>query len=331
MQIKCPECGFDRQVDESQIPVSSSFATCPRCKTRFRFRAEPEPQVARPKAEETPEEEPKAAPKEGDIWASMDKMRQEWDEIDREDQPGQPSAKPSPNPSAAAQDENKRREEAMRAYRQAAGQDGKIPFLSSVGSVPWEYKGGFLNPLALLRTMVLMLARLPQFFSGINPYSSIFPAWVFLLVVRGVQMGVAVMSTKLINTLPDGTQQILSISDVFNMPVLIFMSVCMITLMHFLGSFIVNYTIQTHSRKKANFRLTFKVMAYANLPIALSVIPGNLGSLTGLLASLVMLLFGIRYAYRFTWRKTMISVLPYLILSVLFLMMLLQAAGSAPA
>lgn len=327
MQIKCPECGFDREINDNQIPPGASFATCPKCRTRFRFRADPEP-VDPDAAQAAPDDSAARPgqgdddPKEGDIWTSMDKMRRKWDEIGREEG--------DPQRTGAEEDDERRREEADHAYRQAAMQGGKVPFLSTVGSVPWEYRGGFLNPLVFLRTVILMVTRLPQFFSGINPYSSIVPAWFFLLVVRGVQMGVAVAHTRLINTLPDGTQQILSMHEVFNIPVLIFMSVCMITLMHFLGAFIVNYGVQMHSRELANFRLTFKVMAYANMPIMLSVIPGA-GSLLGLLASLALLLFGIRYAYGFSWRKTVVSVLPYLILSVLFLLMLLQAVSGGGA
>lgn len=328
MQIKCPECGFTREINETQIPASSSFATCPKCTTRFRFRAEPDPVETPEAAEETPDAAPQAQnePKDGDTWASMDKMRQDWDDIDREDGE-EPNARPGED-QQGREEEARLREEAQRAYQQAAMQNGRIPFLSTMGSVPWEYRGGFLNPIVFLRTVILMVTRAPQFFSGINPYSSIFPSWVFLLVVRGVQMAVAIIGTKLISTAPDGTQQILSISEVFNLPMLIFMSVCMITLMHFLGSFIVNYTIQTITRSRSSFRLTFKVMAYANMPILLSAIPG-VGSMLGLVASLGLLVVGIRYAYRFSWRQTSISVTPYLIISILFMLMILQAAMGA--
>lgn len=38
MLIRCPECRFERQIDEKTIPVNAVLATCPRCKCRFRFR-----------------------------------------------------------------------------------------------------------------------------------------------------------------------------------------------------------------------------------------------------------------------------------------------------
>ena len=38
MLIRCPECFFTRQVNDGKVPVGSEYATCPKCKKRFRFR-----------------------------------------------------------------------------------------------------------------------------------------------------------------------------------------------------------------------------------------------------------------------------------------------------
>lgn len=38
MLIRCPECGFERNLNPSQIPDSAVMATCPACHKRFRFR-----------------------------------------------------------------------------------------------------------------------------------------------------------------------------------------------------------------------------------------------------------------------------------------------------
>lgn len=42
MQIICPDCQFAREVDETKIPAKSQVATCPKCKTKFKFRELPE-------------------------------------------------------------------------------------------------------------------------------------------------------------------------------------------------------------------------------------------------------------------------------------------------
>lgn len=38
MLITCPECQFARNINASSIPSKAQLATCPRCKTKFRFR-----------------------------------------------------------------------------------------------------------------------------------------------------------------------------------------------------------------------------------------------------------------------------------------------------
>lgn len=69
MQIICPDCQFTREVDETKLPARSQMATCPKCKTKFRFRELPKEKStledtpdAAPVAEPVPEPEPVVAP-----------------------------------------------------------------------------------------------------------------------------------------------------------------------------------------------------------------------------------------------------------------------------
>ena len=54
MLIRCPECRFERQIDENAIPANAAMATCPHCQYRFRFR-NPD---GTPVVDETPEAAP---------------------------------------------------------------------------------------------------------------------------------------------------------------------------------------------------------------------------------------------------------------------------------
>ena len=38
MLIRCPECQFERVIEDATVPAHAAMATCPQCKTRFRFR-----------------------------------------------------------------------------------------------------------------------------------------------------------------------------------------------------------------------------------------------------------------------------------------------------
>jgi hypothetical protein len=38
MRITCPDCGFSREVPDDKVPATTAVATCPKCRSRFRFR-----------------------------------------------------------------------------------------------------------------------------------------------------------------------------------------------------------------------------------------------------------------------------------------------------
>jgi len=38
MRIICPDCGFSRDVPDDKVPATTAVATCPKCRSRFRFR-----------------------------------------------------------------------------------------------------------------------------------------------------------------------------------------------------------------------------------------------------------------------------------------------------
>jgi predicted Zn finger-like uncharacterized protein len=98
MIIRCPHCEHTRSITESKIPLTAELATCPKCKSRFRFRilppaTEPEAAVSAPRASseiplpssEIPIREtqrPQSAFRESaaqeDIWDAMDALHQRW-------------------------------------------------------------------------------------------------------------------------------------------------------------------------------------------------------------------------------------------------------------
>ena len=74
MLIRCPECRFERQIDENAIPANAAMATCPHCQYRFRFRT-PD---GTPVVDETPAAAPapQTAPeKRSDFWNNFQKKR----------------------------------------------------------------------------------------------------------------------------------------------------------------------------------------------------------------------------------------------------------------
>lgn len=63
MLITCPECQFARNISASSIPSKAQLATCPRCKTKFRFRIlHDEEKLVVEGIEERPEAQPASEP-----------------------------------------------------------------------------------------------------------------------------------------------------------------------------------------------------------------------------------------------------------------------------
>lgn len=47
MRIICPQCGFFRELPDHKVPVTSTMATCPKCRHRFKFRLDREQAASR--------------------------------------------------------------------------------------------------------------------------------------------------------------------------------------------------------------------------------------------------------------------------------------------
>ncbi len=68
MRIICPQCGFFRELPDHKVPVTSTMATCPKCRHRFKFRPgsedTPHPDLVRsaPRAEAEPRQAGEEAP-----------------------------------------------------------------------------------------------------------------------------------------------------------------------------------------------------------------------------------------------------------------------------
>lgn len=105
MNITCPNCGFNRTVNEASLPQRAVMATCPKCSHRFKFREmpvpprpqptrsrpeppaerheeQPAPQSAEPIQPPTPPLQPAKPPRDEDLWKELEEL----DETDAEDE-----------------------------------------------------------------------------------------------------------------------------------------------------------------------------------------------------------------------------------------------------
>ncbi|MDL2307578.1 zinc-ribbon domain-containing protein [Desulfovibrio sp. OttesenSCG-928-C06] len=425
MLIRCPECSFTRQINDSKVPAGSEYATCPKCKQRFRFRtlspeeiesaqaaqaaqstqsAQSEPSAMgddgqpiqsghaaysaeQPEAHNAGEQEPfstaahdESAPatqterqpeEHGDVWSAVENLNRRWDEDSPED-----NAMTGDEPDDAGtfgaygtkdhrfsdeleslsadddpEDTDLRGQAGYSDYDEDGPQSGaygapgssaphgpygsqKFPghqpddempgngqgkpsFLADSGSVPWEYRGGFLNPQALARTVLLSFTRIPEFFGGIPNRGSLLPAMIFALLMRGLQFIVTFVFVKFDFVTQEGERINTNLAGIaqISIPELVVITLFIVVLLQFASSWVVNFMVRLVAGR-SSFGLTFRVVAYSLAPLVFALLP-QIGMMIGEVGSLALFTLGLRHAYRLSWQKTMMVMIPLMLLMFL--------------
>lgn len=335
MLIRCPDCGFTRQVNAQKIPAGSEFATCPKCKQRFRFRTVETEVTPPPEAITGPAEAPPSGNAD-DVWSAVENLGENWEKErggqagHEDDNPGERGAaddpeawQPDDRPYADNFDDSEideeRRREAMEAYRRQEAFGEKPSLLANSGSVPWEYQGGFMTPQGFLRTVALSFTRIPEFFGGIPSRGSLGPALVFALLLRCLQFAMVFLFIRVRVQDADGLVVEKNLAELANVsiPELAITALFIIILAQFISAALINLMIRLVDRDKADFRLAFKVLAYSMTPLVFVLVP-QVGFMIAEMGSLVFFVLGLRHAFKLSWARVAV------VLSVPFLIILLM-------
>ncbi len=319
MRIRCPACDYVREVSSEKIPPSAEFASCPKCRHRFRFRAlgaggvSPGEQAAAP--EEKPEEKP------GDIWEAMDSLTGRWTGGDAEKTGRDAGDEAGGEPGGEARKQQARREaERSGGAREAAqAARGGAPW-----AIPWERPRelGFFP--SLVRTMLLALLQPSRFFAHVTPDLPLIPA-LFYYVVFGLlqyvcdilwsNLAVRMAGPEVLANLPPAVVQSLDFS---RLPMIVVTAPFLLALQMFVTTAVLHLMVRLVDPAEASFPKTFKVVAYAASALILTAVP-LLGPLIGPAWYAALLALGCRHAFRLHWGKTLMVMIP------LFFLMLFGA------
>ena len=347
MLIKCPECGFSRSVPEEKIPSGSEFATCPKCEKRFRIRilgrsalgdfgentgAGSVPSAGDslvPGPEAGREAEPGGArpvnapagdkPGNNDIWSAVESLNELWD---RERKEADPAGKAEPDlPGKAG-----RKEREKFAPRE------KRSLLANEGSIPWEYSGVFPYPPGLLRTIMLAVTRPLSFFSEVSPKGALLPALLFALLIYTVPIGTAFYrfwsaNPSVTTIAPDGTQTVLYPFELLTWDQVVVSLFFTVIFAIFLYACIVSLLTRVVARGRESFRVSFKVSAYAAIPLLLYPLP-LVGDFAGSILFGALLCVGLRQAYRLEWSRAVLVLLLFMLSSFALFYMMVRLAAS---
>lgn len=291
MQIRCPVCDFTREVNLEKVPPTAEFATCPKCRHRFRFRALDLDEITQDAAPPEPD------PKHVDVWDAVDSLRDRWQE------------------EARSQEGN------------GAGNEDEFASNQTHAAIPWESPQHLGYGQSFTRTAFWAFFQPSSFFSTLSIRPALLPALLFYIIFGFIQHFLSViwayaassmMREWIVEAVGEGAFTKLlegSLAAAFDPATLAFVPF-VLTIQLFFTAAILNVLIRVMEGPSANFALTFKVVAYSAVGFAATAIP-LAGVFLGPVWHLALLLVGCRSAFRMNWTRTLLAMSPLLILSIL--------------
>lgn len=305
MQIRCPVCDYSREVNLEKIPPSAEFATCPKCRHRFRFRAVDLDAVEQPPAPPAPD------PGHGDVWDAMDSLRDRWAERDQAAENG---------------------DDTEPAYDQAAPADS---------SVPWETPRQLGYWRSFSRTTLWILFQPSSFFASLSKRAALLPALAYFIIFGVFQYVFSVLWTPTVmNMMRDrfiavmGEEAFTHMAENLVTNSLFGSAILFVpfqfTIQIFLLAGILHLLVRVASPRTADFTLTFKVVGYAAAGYILAIVPAA-GMFIAPVWFFALLLIGCRHAFSMSWNRVALTLLPLVMLLLLLTLASANAVRSAIA
>lgn len=306
MLVRCPSCGHSRDINPEKIPARAEFATCPKCSHRFRFRAV-DPVDA-------PEEVPAPETHHKDIWDAVDSLHERWK---REDSGERPAGHEDRRENDR---EDERPSRDLGRLEEYAPEENQGFDRTNEMFIPWEKPRELGVLSSFYRTVLMVLLHPARFFSGISSRPPLAQALLFYILFGLIQSSanmfwwhVALQSSVGASIAAEIPPQMLDSMDISRLPFMLLTAPLILSLYQFIMSGLIHVMLRLVEPGKANFVKTFKIVGYASAAMVFAVVP-FLGFLLAPLGYLVVLLAGCRYAYGFSWARSIIILIPPYIL-----------------
>ena len=288
MQIRCPVCDYSREIDLSKIPPTAEFATCPKCRHRFRFRALDLETIERPAPLEP-------NPEHADVWDAVDSLHDKWEGKD----------------DRAETDEE-------RQDTQAQARDIAIPWENPKHLGYWQ---------SFVRTTLWALMQPSSFFATLTRRPALLPALAYYLVLGMFQYVLNVIWTQFLGSMMQERlvemfgeeryreaignilENSLFSSAILTVPFLLAVQLAITTM-------VIHIIIRLMEPARADFALSFKIVSYASAALLVTIIP-VVGAVISPIWYIALLLIGCRNAFRLTWGKAALAMSPLYVLMFL--------------
>ncbi|MFR0874218.1 MAG: YIP1 family protein [Bilophila wadsworthia] len=329
MLIRCPECRFERQIDENAIPANAAMATCPHCQYRFRFATRRNARCRQtPAAAPAPQTAPAGRPASGfdgddplPLGAMVPVFRATMTSRRLPRSP-KPSPKRASRPPAKRC--GKRSTSGTISRRNATGKRGKGGIAAAMHvdgtDVPWEEPKRY-NLMALYQTILRVMFNAPRFFAALPATNGkLTRPLVFYLILGMFQTlvermwylmsiqasGPSITDPKLQEVLGDVAQSMSLPLTILLTPGILAIQLCFFASVFYL-------MLRLVQPENVQFRTVFRVIAYSAAPTVVCIVP-LVGPLVGSIWFGVCCFIGCKYSMRLPWSRTGLALGPlYLI------------------
>ncbi|CAK7053484.1 MAG: hypothetical protein DELT_01109 [Desulfovibrio sp.] len=290
MQIRCPVCDYSREIDISKIPPTAEFATCPKCRHRFRFRALDLDAIEKPAP-------PEPKPEHADVWDAVDSLQDAWRQNDAHE----------------TESGNEHSDQNGEPQREVA--------------VPWENPRYLGYWQSFVRTTMWVILQPSSFFAVLSRRPALLPALAYYLIlgmfqyvlnVVWTQMAGSMMQERLIEVFGEERyreaignvlENSLFSPAILTVPFLLAMQLAITTM-------VIHIIIRLMEPQRADFAVAFKIVSYASASLLLTIVPVA-GALLAPVWYVALLLLGCRSAFNLTWGKAMLAMTPLYVLMFL--------------
>ena len=335
MLIRCPECRFERQIDENAIPANAAMATCPHCQYRFRFRnpdgtpVVDETPAAAPAQQTAPAGRPLPPDLDGDDPLPPGAMvpRIPGDHDASAPTPEAPETEPQKGQPDPPQNVAEKRSDFWNTFQkkrdgESKGKGGIAAAMHVDGTdVPWEEPKRYNLFMALYQTILRVMFNAPRFFAALPATNGkLTRPLVFYLILGMFQTlvermwylmsiqasGPSITDPKLQEVLGDVAQSMSLPLTILLTPGILAIQLCFFASVFYL-------MLRLVQPENVQFRTVFRVIAYSTAPTVVCVVP-LVGPLVGSIWFGVCCFIGCKYSMRLPWSRTGLALGPlYLI------------------
>ncbi|SIO18711.1 YIP1 family protein [Halodesulfovibrio marinisediminis] len=324
MEIRCPECGYTREVNPDLVSPDLTVATCPKCSKKFRFRPaeENEPDFVLGQDVEQPQTDSLSAQDAG------------MDELEESRRPVKPEDlyPPSMRRGTSSEKDDFSEDEFWNTSKPSSEEDplrmvysDGQPLDGMPNDVPWaEVKEiGFFPAIAATIKGVLLKPSL--FFEIMNKEGKFsIPFSYFILISLAAVLVETIWQGIFGNPLiPAEAVGPISIDELFS---IMFISPLILVMYLFLTGAVLHGVLKLTGAATGKLGVTLRVLCYAATADLLSIVP-VVGPLIGGVWKLVIIVKGLKSAHDTTYSRVLPPVIILVLVLVSFVVYSLKSQG----